>query len=392
MNAIRCSRWCFYAAFLLVVVILFARTVSVVSAESEEERMKRLQDEIVRYETEITKLKSQASTLSNQIAQFDAQIRLTTLKIQETQEKIDMLGGRIDQLEGSLESLTKAFSTRATETYKMARLSEPFLLLLASDDLANAFSRYQYLQRIQKADRSLLIRLQEAQNVYVSEKTSQEELQEKLEVDKKNLDTQKVAKARLLEVTKNDEKKYQQLLSAAKAEFEAIQAIIAGKGTEEEVKNVSEGEKIATIISGASCNSDGSHLHFIVSQSGKAQNPFSYLSTNISYQNCSGSSCGSTDGDPFNPSGSWNWPISSPIKFSQGYGSTWATRNSWVGKIYSFHNGIDIDSESSREVKAVKAGKLFRGSYTGGSGCRLRYVRVDHSDTDIDTLYLHINY
>ena len=176
------------------------------------------------------------------------------------------------------------------------------------------------------------------------------------------------------------------------SELEAIQAIIAGKGTEELVRHVSEGEKIASVIAGASCNSSGTHLHFIVADNRVVQNPFSFLRGGINYENCSGSSCGSSDGDPFIPSGSWNWPINETIKFFQGYGSTWAIRNSWVGRIYSFHNGIDIQSLSSSDVKAVKSGDLYRGSYTGYNGCRLRYVRVDHDDSGIDSFYLHINY
>jgi len=40
----------------------------------------------------------------------------------------------------------------------------------------------------------------------------------------------------------------------------------------------------------------------------------------------------------------------------------------------------------------VRSGTLFRGSYTGWNGCKLRYVRVDNDDSNLDTFYLHINY
>jgi murein DD-endopeptidase MepM/ murein hydrolase activator NlpD len=159
---------------------------------------------------------------------------------------------------------------------------------------------------------------------------------------------------------------------------------------ETEAGKVSANSRIASIIQGASCNSSAAHLHFIVSQNGIAQNPFSHLSS-VESENCSGSSCGSGDGDQFNPSGSWSWPISPKITMNQGYGSTWAVRNTWVGGIYNFHNGIDINGSSS-EVRAVRDGTLYQGSYKGKNGCNLRYVRVDHSDSDLDTFYLHINY
>ncbi|MBN1168656.1 hypothetical protein JXA63_02080 [Candidatus Woesebacteria bacterium] len=374
----------------LLVVCLFVT--SGVSAESTEEKLQRLQVEIGQYQEEIERLNSQANTLSNQIAQYDAQIRLTTLRISETEEKILLLGGRIDQLEQSLNSLNNAFTSRVTQTYKMARLNDPFVFLLLSEDIDKAVSSYHYLKKIQEADRDLLIRLEKAQINYQVEKEDQEDLQDELKDQKASLDAQKAAKANLLEVTRNDEKRYQDLLAAARSEFEAIQAILAGQGDEEEVGHVNAGEKIATIIQGASCNSSGTHLHFMVSSDNTSRNPFEYLRSGIDFEDCSGSSCGSGDGDNFNPTGSWDWPISPKIKYTQGYGSTWAIRNTWVGRIYGFHNGIDINSEFNPDIKAVKSGTLYRGSYGGSGGCRLRYVRVDHDDSDLDTLYLHINY
>lgn len=196
----------------------------------EAKTIQQIQDEIEQYEAELSRLKNQANTLSNQIAQFNAQIRLTTLKIQETQEKILLLGGRIDQLEVSLEALTKAFSSRASETYKMVRLGDSLIFLISAPDLTSVVSRYHYLQRIQEADRDLLMRLQKAQGVYQEEKTDQEDLQEQLEIQKTNLDNQKTAKANLLAVTRNDESRYRQLLAQAKAQLAAFSRFAARQG------------------------------------------------------------------------------------------------------------------------------------------------------------------
>lgn len=384
-----------FLSIVFIGLFFFQKTKNVnlvIQAETETEKFERLSREIQEYESEISKLKSQASTLSNQIAQFDAQIRLATLKISQTEEKILLLGGRIDQLETSLQTLTRAFTSRVVRTYKLARLNEPLVFILSFGDLESAVNSFQYLQKIQESDRDLLVRLEKAQSTYEEEKNDQEELQFELEEQKQVLGTQKSAKAYLLEQTKSDEKKYQELLAQARAEYEAIQAIIAGRGEEEEIGKVSQGEKIATIIQGPSCNSSGSHLHFLISNNGNTENPFNYLRSGIDFENCSGSSCGSSDGDVFNPGGSWDWPINPKIKFTQGYGLTWAISNTWVGRIYSFHNGIDVNSDSSSEVKAIQSGTLYRGSYSGSGGCRLRYVRVDHNGSDLDSYYLHINY
>lgn len=375
----------------LIPLLFLVFAISPAFAQSNEQRLQDLNRQIEEYNNQIKKLQGQATTLANQVAQFNAQIRVTELKIDQTQEQITLLGGRIDQLEVSLGSLNEAFGSRVGETYKLARLDDSPILLMASDNVEEAVSKFHYLKKIQEADKKLIERLDSAKNTYTTQKTEFEELEKTLNAQKLELDEQKAAKANLLAVTRNDEKRYQELLNAARAEYEAIQAIIAGRGDETEVGHVNAGERIASVIQGPSCNSSGAHLHFIVSQNGTTANPFNYLKPGISFENCTGPGACS-EGDPFNPSGSWDWPLASPIKYSQGYGSTWAVRNSWVGRIYSFHNGIDINNPSNPEVKAVQPGTLYRGSFAGSAGCRLRYVRVDHDGSDLDTFYLHINY
>jgi peptidoglycan hydrolase CwlO-like protein len=217
-----------FATLLIGFLIFFARSVPKSHAQSTDEQ--QLQEQIDKYEKEIERLKGQALTLTNQIAQYDAQIKLTSLQISETETKISQLAGRIDQLEVSLDALTQAFSSRATETYKMARLEDPILFIVSAPDLSVAMSRFHYLKKIQSSDRDLMLRLQSVQTTYKGEKQDQEQLQAQLEVQKKNLDAQKYAKANLLQVTHNDEKRFQQLLSEAKAQLAALRRFVISQG------------------------------------------------------------------------------------------------------------------------------------------------------------------
>jgi peptidoglycan hydrolase CwlO-like protein len=215
--------------FLILVfslIILFFGCRYFTFAQTAEE----ISADIKKYEEEISRLSSQSKTLSNQIAQFNAQIKLTTLKIAQTEEKISLLGGRIDRLEGSLDSLTNAYTARVTETYKMLRVEDPVLFILAAPDLNSVFERFHYLKSIQEADQDLLQRLQMAQINYKVEKTDQEVLQNQLNKEKQNLNNQKSAKANLIISTNNDEKKYQQLLATAKAQLAAISRYVLSQG------------------------------------------------------------------------------------------------------------------------------------------------------------------
>jgi len=366
--------------------------------------MNELNDYISSCQTKIKQSQAEQKTLSSAIGYLDSQINLASAEINKTsaelatlEAEIIDLSGKIESIDYSLDDLTKLFISRVQSDYKERNANDVILSIFNNSGFFDFFRHYQYIQKIRDHDREVLITLESARLDFDQQKSLKEvkqdeakTLQFKLKSQQDSLSAQKSSKNRLLADTKNSEQKYQSLLSQARAELEAIQNILAGKGNEIKVGNVSEGEKIATIIQGSSCNSSGSHLHFMVSQNGITQNPFNFLQS-ISHRNCSGSSCNSGDGDPFNPSGSWTWPIDPEITFSQGYGSTWAVNNTWVGSIYSFHNGIDINSSSS-EIRAVKSGILYRGSYSGYNGCVLRYVRVDHDNSDLDTFYLHINY
>ncbi len=375
-------------ALLLLALVFWVKAVlnfnnSSVFAQSNEEKLQELNRQIQEYQSQIAKLQGQANTLSNQIAQFDAQIRLTELKISQTEEKIILLSGRIEQLKLSLNSLSSAFSSRVVETYKMTRLEDHAFILTSTKDLVKAVSRFHYLKIIQEADHSLIKRLLQAQNTYEDQKLNLEDLKTELDKQKKSLDIQKAAKAQLLTLTRNDEKRYQTLLAQARAELEAIQAIIAGRGEETEVGRVNEGDRIASIIPTASACSNGAHLHFEVVKDRVHQNPASFLiPKDVIWDNAPDS--------PFSFSGSWQWPINDPVRITQGYGMTYYANNL---KYYGGnpHTGLDmVNDNKDYTVKAVKNGVLYRGAIGCGGGT-LRYVRV-RQDDGYDTYYLHISY
>jgi peptidoglycan hydrolase CwlO-like protein len=331
---------------------------------------------------ELDRLGSQSKTLSNQIAQFDAQIKLATIQIAQTEQKISLLGGRINQLEISLEALTKAFASRAVETYRMSRVGSGFILLLSSDSLSEATSRFHYLQLIQKADQELLSKLQIAQTDYKGQKEDQETLQKQLQIQKTNLANQKSAKTALLTATRNDEKRYQQLLSEAIAQLN----ISKGLGEEKFLRNISEGETIGAIINSPSGCSTGRHLHFQVQKDNNLQDPNDYLKSigfNYSYPSNLYSYFGT-----INPHGSWNWPMNEPITINQGYGSTGYARD--FGYQNFVHPGIDLESSSS-QVKAVASGKLYSGSINCGGKYPgvLPYAKVEQ-DNGIVIYYEHM--
>lgn len=359
----------------------------------DNKNLDEIKKQIEEYEKKIDDLRDQQKTLANAIAYLNNNIGLTNSKIAETESKLQVLeeeiknlGLKIDDLDLSLNKISEIFASRTKETYKRSKL-KPFYLFFSSSGFGDYLSKLKYLKLVQEHDRALLFELEGTRETFDQQKKFKEEKQKEFEALKQELKNQELALAQqkkdkqgLLTATKNDEKSYQEKIASLVAELEAIQGIISGKGEEVQVGEVNPGNKIATIINGNSACSTGTHLHFEVNQGGGHTNPAGYLK-NLSVNYDSGVV-------PMNFSGSWDWPVDEPVRMTQEYGETLWTRTGQLW--YKFHTGIDLFS-SSLMVKAVKEGTLYRGSISCGGGT-LRYVKVDHKDSDIDTYYLHVNY
>lgn len=330
-------------------------------------------------------LKATIGILNSQINLTNAQIRSTTDQIEKLEREIKELSGVITGLNSTLDQLSVITAARVRETY-MNRYTNPLVMFFTDRDYSALQNNLKYLAVLQKRDQIILKELETTRVDLDHQKTDKEKKQAEVTELKKKQETQKIIlarqqtdKQRLLIETQNSEGKYQTLLAKAVAELAAIESIIAGKGSESDAGDVSATQKIATVIPGASACSTGSHLHFEVVKDKAHRNPSEYLKgIEINWSNQPDSS--------FSFSGSWDWPINRPVRITQGYGHTaYAAR--YVGGV---HTGIDMLGDGL-EVRAVRAGKLFRGSIPCGGGT-LKYVRVQHKEENIDTYYLHVNY
>ena len=349
------------------------------------------------YQNKLNQNQGQQKTLLSTIAYYDNKMALTIAQIAKTEaelktleEDIATLTVKISRLDENLTTISKLLISRVGAGYKRS-LFNPVLMLFSSDGLTSFMQKAKYLELAQQNDKNLLTELQNAKNQHEQQKQIEEEKRKQAEVLKQTLATQnatlltqKQSKQQLLEVTKNDEKTYQSLLAAARAEMAAIQSILAGGGKEEKIGSVNEGDKIASIISGSSACSSGTHLHFQVADNGVNQNPANFLKS----QDVNWDLCGwwpDCDGS-FSFTGSWNWPINGKPRITQGYGMTaYAKTGAYSG---GPHTGLDMVSDDL-VVKAVKTGTLYKGAIGCGGGV-LSYVKVDHQGSNIATYYLHV--
>ncbi|MBI4058876.1 C39 family peptidase [Candidatus Microgenomates bacterium] len=218
--------WKILSIFGCLLIVIFLLVVRQTHAQSEQD----VRNQIKELEQKLVEIGQQKKTLASQIANFDTQIKLAQLKIDQTEIEVASLSATIVKIENSITNLSVIYQKRVISSYQLNRLGDPFLSLLTAKDLPSLISRAYYLKLLQERDRDLLFNLQTSQTALETEKIALENLQKKLESQKIYLSRQIEAKNKLLEVTKNDESKYQQLLVQAKAQLAAFKRFVARQG------------------------------------------------------------------------------------------------------------------------------------------------------------------
>lgn len=379
----------------LIVFLLLVIAITPIALAADECADKPIDQKVSCYESKIRENQGQQKTLASTIAYLDNKVYLILSQIEKTEtdittleEEINVLDVKISNLDINLNDVSRLLISRVGESYKRASFN-PTIHLLTSGGLTDFFERAKYLKVVQQNDRKLLLELQNARDTNQAQKSQKEQKQLELEDLKKQLANQnadllqqKSSKQALLEVTKNNEQRYQSLVSEARAE---LAALLASKFSEK--RNVTKGETIG--IMGSTGNSTGPHLHFGVYnlKEGDAfdyfadTNPYDYLSPKTVLFDSQ--SCDDIGNEPITKTvgnGSNVWPMEN-IRVTQCWGHTpysWTYSN-------NFHNGFDI-VDPSTIVRATDDGVayFYRGSSAMGNN-----IRIFHPNGKM-TLYLHL--
>lgn len=204
-------------------------------------------------ENQLEETRQKKTTLESAIGIINGNINIQQIKISQTKNDISTLENEIDQLSNrisglsiSLDRLSTLLVERIRTQYKREHVS-PLSLLASSKSLSGFLSQYKYLQlagkqtadAMQKADNQRTIyneqiKLKEIKQAEVESKRV--ELQQEQNV----LVNQRQEQQNLLEVTKNDEEKFQDLLEEAQREITALKSYTSSKGGSGLVGNITE--------------------------------------------------------------------------------------------------------------------------------------------------------
>lgn len=332
---------------------IFAATESKQSLDEQikakNEEIKRLEEEAQKYKETLTDIGHQANTLQSRIKTLDtslnrlnSNIKVTNAKIGLTTLEIEELADGITEKETSIKEnrdrLAKLLSTLAASDRET-----PLEIMMKNETLSSFFSSINGLANLQRDVRLTLSELRDAKEELKQKKDDSEKKRRELTKlvatlsDQKNIqEYERKERASVLAETKNQEKKYQDLLAEVERKREALQ---------QEINSLEAGLKISFDLS-------------LLPKAG---------------------------------TGTLGWPLPDPIFITQYFGSTsFARSGAYNGK---GHNGIDFRAAVGTPVFSAEGG-VVRAAGDTDTACRGasygRWVLIDHNN-NLATLYAHLS-
>ena len=317
--------------------------------EEKNQEIKRLEAEAEKYRATLGDIGRAASTLQAQVGGLDraikgleANIRLTNAKISRTNLEIKELTAGIREKETSIEAQRERLGYLIGALAAGERQS-PLEILMKYETLSSFFASIDALLGVQRDLQSLLSNLRAARQDLREQKGSAESKRLELAALLDELADQKALqveerreRSQLLQETRSQERRYQELLADVERKRDALQ------------------QEINTLESGLTATFDQSLL-------------------------------------PAPGKGVLGWPLPNPIFITQYFGRTaFARSGGYNGK---GHNGIDLRAGAGTPVFTSERGTV-RAVGDTDLGCRRasygRWILVDHP-SHLSTLYAHLS-
>lgn len=220
---------------LFLAGILFSQSFGWSSAESTEDKIKALEEKAENYRRLIEIKKQQQGTLANQLSIMEAEDKKLETEIDIKKDELGTVTGQIERLDGQIAEYEKSIQSQRVvlgnliRSYYENKRGQSVIELLAEDNFYAVLQKEdgvlqteERLKEVVDNINALKKKLEEERQV---QKTKQDELKMitgQLEDKNAKLESTKLQKKTLLEETRGEEAKYQQLLAKVEKQKEEL--------------------------------------------------------------------------------------------------------------------------------------------------------------------------
>ncbi len=229
--------------FLIILIISISPLISQgglideINQQIQEQETKReaLERQAREYQEIIDQKQGEIKSLKNQIAIFNARINKLQIEINITEDDVEQTKLEILQLEYGIDQTgddiieQKDNLAKIIQTIAEYDQTSQIEIILASEDFSDFFNQLNYLDNLQNGVKEKVDQLKLLKDKLGQDKESKEVKKERLEVLKKQLDQQKWSLASqrnseqaLLNYTRGEESKYQQMLANIEAQKKSL--------------------------------------------------------------------------------------------------------------------------------------------------------------------------
>ncbi|MBU1166916.1 hypothetical protein KKC60_00715 [Patescibacteria group bacterium] len=207
-----------------------------IKADSSSD-LSKLQDEIRDYQDKIEELNNQEESLTKEIALLENEITKSGLEIDKTELKLEKLEGEIDKTTTKIRQTEKEVQAQKKTLRDYIRLLNEYddvslvETVFSTKTLADFFDQVYYSNTLQQKTKEALKAYQNLQDILVEKKTRLNNQQEEttvlltqLEAQNKELQRMQGQKESLLEKTRGEEDKFQELYKEAQGERQKLLA------------------------------------------------------------------------------------------------------------------------------------------------------------------------
>lgn len=215
----------FLRGFVMVcaALILAVQPALQVKADTYDDQIKALQQQVEGYQGEAGKLKAEADTLQNAIAALNAQQSALSVQIQQKEVEHQQLVQQIADTEVRIANQKKALGQNLRSVYLESEIT-PLEMIASSKSIGDFIDKQEYRNTIRDTIQTTLSDIKDLKTQLDQKKVDVEKVLEDQKSMQTQLSTQEAAKNKLLADTQGQESAYQNLIGQKNDEIESLRA------------------------------------------------------------------------------------------------------------------------------------------------------------------------